>query len=488
MSLPAGTYDVRFLQNDIIVEEATITIEESASPASFPVELRATESHLQWRPESTNAWADLVPLSELGGGGGSDFQGVEMRVQGDFLQYRNIGEPTWIDLLDITALGGTGGGDQVTVTGEEYTTDMHGISPSGNAATDRANLQDFINTLKTNNVFMGVIKAGTWKLDERLTLHDGLRLRGEGMLKTIIDCPTATWNDGGGYSAMELEDDGTSNAYNGIFLSDFCVIGADKNATDNGALINLRSMHDFKIERVRVEDGSSYGIFCAAYGVGNFTNDINSDFWNSGKRGVITECQVYRGQVGIGLEGGAEGILIMANHCYDVKFHSYRIASGYDCTVAFNTANGVYNGIWIDRHKGILVTGNKIRGIMNSGIPYGGFNGSDGIKSDGLIITNNQLYSAGGGMITDSYQGDDVKRTHHVTIANNQFFGESSNTIRFLWSRRLNIQGNTSNGPVIRTSHGSTGIVGNNMMRLWEKASGVIDMGNNIDPTTISIA
>lgn len=489
MSLPAGTYDVRFLQNDIVVEEATITINESESPASFPVELRATDTHIQWRPESTNAWADLVPFTDLSAGG-SDFEGVEMRVSNDFIQYRNIGTATWQNLLDISDLG-SGSTTDVTVTGEEYTTEAHGISPSGNPVTDRTNLQAFIETLKTEKIFMGVIKEGVWKLDKPLTLYDGLRLRGEGMERTIIDCPTATWDHTGSgqFNAMRLEDDGTSNAYNGIFLYDFQVIGADKNATDNGALVSLRSCYDFEIKRVKVVDASSYGIFVAGYGVGSFTNDINSEFWNSAHRGVITQCVGIRGQIAIGLEGGAEGVLIMANHAYDTALHSFRVSSGYDCTLAYNTINGAQNAIWVDRHKGIKIIGNTVRGNTGNGMAIGGFNSSDGIKSLGVIIVDNQVHSGGGLGITDAYQGDDSKRTHNMTVHNNQFFspGLSGGHIRFLWTRRLSVQGNTSDYPVIRTSHNCTGIVGNNMMELWEKAAGVIDMGNNIDPNTIPI-
>lgn len=486
MSLPAGTYQVRFLQNEQVVEEADITIYESETPASHPVELRASETHLQWRPEGTNAWADLVALADLGGGDGTGNATIEMRISDDYIQYRNEGETTWQNLLDVSTLGG-GEGDQVTVNGEEYTTENHGIAPSGNAATDRANLQGFIDTLETNQTFRGVIKQGTWQIDDTLYLFDGCRIRGDGIDRTIIDCPTATWNSGdGSFNGIRLLAEETLNT-KGVHLEDFTIIGADKDATDNGPLIRLVGLDDFSVTRVKAVDASSYGIFVAGYGVGAFTNDINSDFWNSTHRGVISQCVTERGQVGIGLEGGAEGVLIMANHCYDTALHSFRIASGYDCVVAFNTVNGSFNGYWVDRHKGIKLVHNTARGITGNAITYAGFSTSDGIKSKGFLIQGNETHTLDGGThISDSYHGTSTKNTVGVQILGNAFFGPG--TIRFLYSKRLLIQGNYSDGEcVIRGQSGATGIIMNNMMRIFDKAAGMQDLGNNIDPLTIAV-
>ena len=489
MSLPAGEYEVRFLQNDEIVREATINIYESESPASFPVELRSSGTHIQWRPEGTNAWSDLVSLDDIGGSGGGS-TGVEMRISSDFIQYRNIGETTWQNLLDISELGGGGEGDQVTVNGEEYTTENHGISPSGNPATDRINLQDFIDTMEANQTFRGVIKEGTWQIDSTLFLFDGCRIRGDGIDRTVIDCPTATWAPLAPYEnsyyglMLDVED---SLHTKGVHLNDFTIIGADKNATDNGPLIRLEGLDDFTITRVKVVDGSSYGIYVTGYGVGAFTNDITSDFWNSTHRGVIEQCVALRGQVGIGLEGGSEQILLTANHTYSTALHGIRIASGYDCVMAFNTVNGSYNGFWLDRHKGIKLVHNTARDITGNAITYGGFGASDGIKSTGLLIQGNETHTLeGGSHISDSYHGTSSKNTIGVQILGNSFYGPG--TIRFLNSKRLNIQQNYSDGQnVIRGQSGATGIICNNMMRIFDKSAGMQDLGNNIDPTTIAV-
>lgn len=472
MALPAGTYDVKFLQGGITVKQASITINESETPATLPVELRATPSYLQWRGQGELTWANLVSIEELSSGGSA----LEMQEVDGMLQWRSIGDETWIDLVDISAA--TEGTPQ---SGHEYTTADHGVYPSGSPSTDRFNLQDYIDTLKTTK-HSGVIKAGNWQLNSRLVLHDGLHLRGEGMLKTIIDCPTGTWTDPDGFSAMELEDDGTENALNGIFLSDFCVIGADKGASDNGSLINLRSMYDFELKRLKVVDGSSYGIFVAGYGVGSFTNDITSEFWNSAHRGVITQCVTVRGQVGIGCEGGAEGISITRNHIYDAGLHGIRLASAYSTTIDHNTVNGAINGIWIDRHKNIRVLSNFVR--AQRGVVWGGFNASDIEKSDGLIISGNDIVAESSGM-TDAYHGDSDKNTINVTIVNNIVRGGA---IRLLWSKNVNIQGNTSpDDDWIYPSHSTTGIVGNNLMRLYNPAAGIINIGNNIRVTDIPV-
>ncbi|MDN3555271.1 right-handed parallel beta-helix repeat-containing protein [Halomonas maura] len=355
------------------------------------------------------------------------------------------------------------------------TTSQLGMAPSGDPVTDHRHLQRFLDDIATDRV-VGVIEAGHWFVHRKLRLHDGLRLHGQGMTNTVIEARPEDWLEDR-YILMHL-DVGDILHESGVVLSDFCLIGADKRTSDNGPLLRLEGVSDFLIERVRCEDASSYGIFVTGYGMGDFTNDIHSDFWNSTHRGVIRQCRVLRGQVGIGCEGGAQNVLIMANHTDGQALHGFRLASAYDTQLIANSAINTRNAYWIDRHDGIHVLHN-VASQVERGCVYGGFHQKrDGRISRGLWITGNRFTSSAA-TITDAYHGDADKFTRIVKIKDNVLEGGH---VRLLWSRQVDIQGNDGDGRnAIITSHEVSGFIGNNFLRLRNTSDAVMDLGRNID-------
>lgn len=353
------------------------------------------------------------------------------------------------------------------------TTSEAGIAPSGDPITDHQRLQGFIDDVATDGI-LGVIEAGHWYVHRRLLLRDGIRLTGRGMQRTIIEARPEVWSQDR-FTLMDLEVGHHLHA-NGAFLSDFTLIGADKKATDNGALLILEGLSDFLVERVQAVDASSYGIFVAGYGVGRFTNDIHSKFWNSTHRGVIRQCQAVRGQIGIGCEGGAQNVLIMGNHTDGQALHGFRLASAYDTQIIANSAVNTRNAYWIDRHKGIHVLHNSATGVER-GCVYGGFDRHrDDEVSRGLWIVGNR-FNTSKSAITDAYQGDADKFTRSVKIKDNLLEGGN---VRLLWSRSVDIQGNDGDGSnAIITSHQVSGRIGNNYMKLLNRADNVEDLGRN---------
>lgn len=356
------------------------------------------------------------------------------------------------------------------------TTSEMGMFPSGDPQKDQEQLQTFLDNIATDGV-EGLIDEGHWLVYKKLDLHDGTRLSGRGMLKTIIEARTEDWKQKN-YVLLHLDVDKTLHK-NGVILKDFCLIGADKNATHNGPLIRLEGMSDFLIERVRVEDASSYGFYITGYGIGNFTNDIRSSFWNSTHRGIIRQCRAVRGYIGIGCEGGAQNVLIMGNHTEGQVLHGFRLASAYDTQLIANSAENTRNAYWIDRHRGIHVLHNTAHDVER-GCVYGGFNTSDDKEiSKGLWIMGNQ-FKTSKSSITDAYQGTSRKYTRMVKIKDNYLQGGG---IRLLWSRQIDVQGNDGDGGnAIVTSHQVTGMIGNNFMPLINRADGVEDIGRNMNP------
>ena len=355
------------------------------------------------------------------------------------------------------------------------TTSEMGLAPSGDPVTDQKQLQDFLDNIASDGL-AGIIEAGHWLVYRKLMLHDGIRVSGQGMEKTIIEARTEDWRQDD-FVMMHLDVGNTLHRH-GVFLSDLCAIGADKRATDNGPLIRLEGMSDFLVERVRTEDASSYGIFVTGYGIGRFTNDIRSDFWNSTHRGVIRQCRALRGQVGIGCEGGAQNVLIMGNHTDGQTLHGFRLASAYDTQIIANSAINTRNAYWIDRHEGVHILHNSANHVER-GCVYGGFDQKkDERISKGLWIMGNQFKTTESA-ITDAYHGDSDKFTRIVKIKDNLLEGGH---VRLLWSRQVDIQGNDGDGEnAIITSHKVSGFVGNNFMRLLNRSDKVIDLGNNVN-------
>ncbi len=92
-------------------------------PEDSGVELRSTDTHIQWRHvgEDDNAWRDLVALSAITGGDGADGadgREVELQVANGYIQWRyTTGADTeWKNLMPLSDLKGDSGEDGDTPT------------------------------------------------------------------------------------------------------------------------------------------------------------------------------------------------------------------------------------------------------------------------------------------------------------------------------------------------------------------------------------
>ena len=79
------------------------------------VELKKTETHLQWRLAG-GEWQNLVALTDIAGPTGADGKTPEFRTDADNLQWRYKGETLWLNLYDLSALKGADGKDGINGT------------------------------------------------------------------------------------------------------------------------------------------------------------------------------------------------------------------------------------------------------------------------------------------------------------------------------------------------------------------------------------
>lgn len=371
------------------------------------------------------------------------------------------------------------------------TTEDFGISPSSNRTTNTTNLQNFIDHIAQHPV-RGVIGAGTWNINDQLDLYDGIQLVGRGLADTQIVAPTADWlGDKATLMRLDTSNNGGNDNEKGIYLADFRLESPDKDRTDNGPLLRLQAVSNFVIERLRLDDASSYGIFVAGYGSGTFTDEVDGAAWNHTHRGTVRDCLAVRGQIGFGTEGGSENVLFerctaVGNYTGYNSFntsyglHGFRTASGRNIWYSRCRAIGYRNGFLLERHRNMMLDGNFIKDCRN-GISIGSYYPTDPYVSHDLRITGNYFACIEQGgiqarAIFDQYIADRV--VDGVVIQ-----GNTLHTGHMLLGkcRRLNVQfnvGSTSDGYIV-TQNDATGLVANNNMSLSNSASGVVDGGNN---------
>ena len=75
------------------------------------VELRTTDTHIQWRyeGEGDDAWRDLVALSAITGGDGADGREIQLQVANGYIQWKYDTDTQWNDLLSLSELQGQDG-------------------------------------------------------------------------------------------------------------------------------------------------------------------------------------------------------------------------------------------------------------------------------------------------------------------------------------------------------------------------------------------
>src|SRR5690606_23422322 len=83
------------------------------------IELRVTDTHIQWRYVGASTWTNLIALSELKGADGkdgkdgedgSDGREIELSVN-DYIRWRYVGETSWKNLIAVNDLKGEDGRD-----------------------------------------------------------------------------------------------------------------------------------------------------------------------------------------------------------------------------------------------------------------------------------------------------------------------------------------------------------------------------------------
>jgi len=370
------------------------------------------------------------------------------------------------------------------------TSEDFGIAPVSSLSTNASNIQDFIDYAAENNL-LAVLGAGTWNVNTTLFLRNGSRLKGRGAGHSIINAPEGQWNPSDFYLFRQESSDGTNT--DGLYLADLRCIGADKDRTDNGPLVRIEACYNFVIERMIVEDPSSYGIYITGYDYSKnpgYSDDITNPLWQNTHRGTVRDCLALRGQIGFGTEGNAENILFQ--RCtsignYGVSesswgLHGYRSASGINVWYDRCRAYGYRNGFLVDRYRNMMYSGCYIEKCRN-GIAMGSYYPDDPIVSHDMRIIGNYFNceeenGTGPLAVNDFYISN--RQCDGVVVMGNTIRG--SGGLRFGQSKRLNVQGNVSTDgqASIITSHGATGLVANNTMPLSQKASGITDGGNNI--------
>src|SRR5690606_4350594 len=101
------------------VDEQIQQIELTPGKDGREIELRVTETHIQWRYEGTSTRTNLLALSELKGADGkdgkdgedgSDGREIELSID-DYIRWRYEGETSWRNLIAVNELKGQDGKD-----------------------------------------------------------------------------------------------------------------------------------------------------------------------------------------------------------------------------------------------------------------------------------------------------------------------------------------------------------------------------------------
>ncbi len=379
------------------------------------------------------------------------------------------------------------------------TTADFGISPSSNASTNHTNLQNFIDHCADNDL-TGVIEAGDWEVDDTLRGKNGLRLMGRGMNMTYIHGEPDTWAAGSNnFSVFRIDtsDNGGNLIDRGLYLADMRFRSADRTRADTGgACVRIQATSDGLVERLRVEDASSYGLFVSGYGAGDFTNDISDPFWNAARRFTVRDCLFLRGQIGAGTEGGMENVLFQrctAIGNFDTSsdswgLHAYRSASGRQITFDKCVGMAYRNCFLLDRYQHMHYNGCYMN--CRNGIAMGGYSetfGDDTHEGNAhdVRITNNFIHSIPEPnnsnspiAIQDNFITSNRTPCDGLVISGNVIQGGYMAIRR---SKQVVIFGNVSrnSGDDIQCSSSATGLVFGNLMNLSNSASGITDGGNN---------
>ena len=117
----ASIISAAFVGNDLVFtkdDSSTVTLANAkivlkgdtgeVGPAGDEVELRKTETHIEWKLSKETEWNELVALSEITGENGADGQEVSLQKTSTHIQWK-LGDGAWQDLIALSELKGEKG-------------------------------------------------------------------------------------------------------------------------------------------------------------------------------------------------------------------------------------------------------------------------------------------------------------------------------------------------------------------------------------------
>lgn len=143
------------------------------------IELQKTATYIQWRPEGTTQWFNLVALADLQGANGKN---IELQASSTAIQWRVVGSTAWTDLVLLSTLKGTAGADGATW-----------LSGNTGPTNSAGKVGDFWLNTATGEISK---KTGATAWTLQLTLPTGSSAGGSTWLLTTAD-PTAAQGSSG---------------------------------------------------------------------------------------------------------------------------------------------------------------------------------------------------------------------------------------------------------------------------------------------------
>lgn len=117
----ASIISAAFVGNDLVFtkdDSSTVTLANAkivlkgdtgeVGPAGDEVELRKTETHIEWKLSKETDWNELIALSEITGEDGTNGQEVSLQKTSTHIQWK-LGDGAWQDLIALSELKGEKG-------------------------------------------------------------------------------------------------------------------------------------------------------------------------------------------------------------------------------------------------------------------------------------------------------------------------------------------------------------------------------------------
>jgi len=100
--LPQTTARPAIIKQDRVSVDITADTGKTIYIGDSPVQMRVTETHIQWRSIKCSAWRDLIALSEFTGAQGDPGREIELSSVEMDLLWRYVGDTEWNILFDLS--------------------------------------------------------------------------------------------------------------------------------------------------------------------------------------------------------------------------------------------------------------------------------------------------------------------------------------------------------------------------------------------------